>query len=785
MTIAIDKSGSTFGKTLEAEIEAVREICRLRLPSNKRPIPLLPWCNFALEPILLPDNNAGMMALSSRGGTNPSVLYSSGRCLEALKACGVWFLMTDGQIHDSLVESFALHTAKVKLHNKPCVIIIFDHASFGRPADCNISVGIATFAVVPDCLVLFHDLSTGHVRAMQAKGRFKELLPTDGDGHVQPVVTKFTVWEELPRISYEDLARIQLAPVRELETDEVQLQGGLVVNLPDILSGKADPKTVEQIMKNDDDLKSIVLASMTRGTGKEVNNWLQAQQMPLPEMKVHPDDTGGKAQAVVDRLLAAIAGNQPEALLDPLRVAVREAHKANLDAFRHNVRRQKEIEKPRRLQNLQSRQAARMYSAKRKDVWSYESQCAQALRVDDDVEVNLRRERDAMDSLEPICLSGFRRHRPVEEFKGRCMLCHSTSVLTLLFKAPPAFSTGNFPREGSYSKTAFPLAMGSFAEVDVLSFFVCCDACAGPIQRGGKCPNPNETIIGAACLVNIRQNQATWLQVLDLAMKGRFHVSDLLATFVAVVDRKLVENEQRAVSIDDKTLFRDCAQWTLLHLAQMTEVPFSLSFMFAEGGKYPEKRVNLRGLLSTEFFMSPGQVDNLDLLLLRYPIPGFLVLLRLSRLLFGHPGPIQSLLFQRVIFHVIEQYMAAHRSGTLQLPVEEILGNNSDNISCTETGSSMTSGGKTSIAITDLISYGLLDQANLDALRGQSEFQDVEAQCGPALAVFLHHLLQYARLYPTEVACFNALKANAATKRVILTPLAISAALAVDLISQL
>jgi hypothetical protein len=183
--------------------------------------------------------------------------------------------------------------------------------------------------------------------------------------------------------------------------------------------------------------------------------------------------------------------------------------------------------------------------------------------------------------------------------------------------------------------------------------------------------------------------------------------------------------------------------------------------------------------------MSPGQVDNLDLLLLRYPIPGFLVMLRLSRLLFGHPGPIQSLLFQRVIFHVIEQYMAAQKSGTLQLPIEEILGNNSDNMSCTETGNNMTSSGKTSIAITELISYRLLDQANLDMLRGQPEFQDVEAQCGPALAVFLHHLLQYARLYPTEVACFNALKANAATKKVILTPLAISPGLAADLISQL
>jgi len=43
LCIAVDKSGSTWGTTLNQEIEAVQKICRLRSPRNDNPIKLLPW----------------------------------------------------------------------------------------------------------------------------------------------------------------------------------------------------------------------------------------------------------------------------------------------------------------------------------------------------------------------------------------------------------------------------------------------------------------------------------------------------------------------------------------------------------------------------------------------------------------------------------------------------------------------------------------------------------------------------------------------------------------------
>jgi hypothetical protein len=44
-----------------------------------------------------------MQNMRSGGGTNPLVLYSSKAYLEALHGCGLWVLLTDGQIEDRLV----------------------------------------------------------------------------------------------------------------------------------------------------------------------------------------------------------------------------------------------------------------------------------------------------------------------------------------------------------------------------------------------------------------------------------------------------------------------------------------------------------------------------------------------------------------------------------------------------------------------------------------------------------------------------------------------------------
>jgi hypothetical protein len=332
MCIAVDRSGSTFGATIKAEVDVVEQICHLRHDEKHQPVKLLPWCDVAYSPVSLPDGGVkrGLKGLRADGGTDPAVLYDSDESLRELRAAGIWVLMTDGQIRDTLVENFATKTSEVGIHNKPCIIVVFGDVRSGRPAACDISVGVAIYGVVPDCIFLFHDVPTGIVRILQAKGRFKQLLPKV---LVWLVVSQYTAWAELPRISYEDLFKIEVATVRELRPDEIALQEGLIVNLPDMMAGNLDEATVEKILNDRDNRRSIVLASKTKGSGKTLKGWLKAQQKTVPDKHIVLEDVDSKAQNAISQLLAAIRGELTGTSVADLRGKVRAAHEANLDHY--------------------------------------------------------------------------------------------------------------------------------------------------------------------------------------------------------------------------------------------------------------------------------------------------------------------------------------------------------------------------------------------------------------------------------------------------------------------
>ena len=263
MSIAVDCSGSTYGGTLTKEIRVIQELQKLRKDPNYRPVVVLPWCDRAYDPITF-EKSHDLRHIESGGGTHPSVLYKSEHSLNALQESGIWVLMTDGQIHDNLVEEFATQTADVGLHNKATIIIVFGETTQGRPAACDISVGIAIYAVVPDCLFLFHDTSTGIVRIMQAKGRFKQLIPVTGQQRPKLIINQYTGWAELPRTSYEDLFNVELGMIRKLDPHEMALENGLIVNVPDMLAGNVDEATMERIIKDRDNLRSLAPSKLRK-----------------------------------------------------------------------------------------------------------------------------------------------------------------------------------------------------------------------------------------------------------------------------------------------------------------------------------------------------------------------------------------------------------------------------------------------------------------------------------------------------------------------------------------
>ncbi|KAI9775542.1 MAG: hypothetical protein M1839_001020 [Geoglossum umbratile] len=439
--LVVDRSGSTYGATIETELSVVEQICYLRRDEDRRPVTLLPWCDGAYDPVLLSGSSVrrGVPGIIADGGTDPA------------------------QIRDNLVENFAARTSEVGVHNKPCIIVVFGDVTSGRPAACDISVGIAIYAVVPDCIFLFHDIPTGVVRILQAKGRFKQLLP---EGQVRLVVSQYTAWAELPRISYEDLFKIEVATVRELRPDEVALQDGLIV------------------LKDRDNRRSIVLASRTKGSGKTLIGWLKAQQKAVPDKEVVLEDVGGKAQQAISKLLAALLGEPVLTTVADLRGNVRAAHEANLNHYWQTKYKATEKKDQICRENERLRRHAASLEDPDEELFSagrcgYSSgKCSPktpvakmkpptrdaASRIPRPAErlggKNPYRRKNSFSLFErgfdtssddsdgeepPLFLASYQRVNPAKQFESRCMLCHTTSALSLLFKLPPPVETPNFP----------------------------------------------------------------------------------------------------------------------------------------------------------------------------------------------------------------------------------------------------------------------------------------------------------------------------------------------------
>jgi hypothetical protein len=167
------------------------------------------------------------------------------------------------------------------------------------------------------------------VLILQAKGHFKELLPKSGNSYAQPKLGRFTTWAELPRIAYEDLSRVQTTPPKDVGADELVLQNDLVVRMEALYSGAVSPETLGEMIKNEDNLKSIVIAEMTRGRSKDLEAWLEKQQMALLELTRERPDVDGKAQKAITDLLGALQNGDTAGNIDSLRSALRDAHAEN------------------------------------------------------------------------------------------------------------------------------------------------------------------------------------------------------------------------------------------------------------------------------------------------------------------------------------------------------------------------------------------------------------------------------------------------------------------------
>lgn len=194
VTFAVDVSGSTKGAILEREQTAISKICELlshpRLCTQSK---ILPWSHRAKSPVAATD----IERLSSRGGTDPSVLLDNSKSCSTLQRSNLWFLLTDGDIDKPYIHKFANAIPRAGIHGTACVIILFGYAS-DSPYDCNITVGLSVFAVAPHSIFLFHDVKSDRLFVLQGKGCFLDLLPED-----KKFISfgKWTEWKDLVQSS--------------------------------------------------------------------------------------------------------------------------------------------------------------------------------------------------------------------------------------------------------------------------------------------------------------------------------------------------------------------------------------------------------------------------------------------------------------------------------------------------------------------------------------------------------------------------------------------------------
>ena len=769
--VAIDKSGSTFGAILFEEIKVVQSICSLVSQPNENPIAVLPWCNTALDPIYLPKEMISLERLLPDGGTDPSCLYTSPACLQALSTCGLWFLLTDGEISNELVQDFSRRTADLQLHSISCVIILFGERSTVTPSTCNLSVGIACYAVAPDCLILFHDVPSGKLSILQAKGRFKELLPKSGNRFVQPILSRYMTWEDLHSIAYEALSRFRVASPRKVAPDQLALQDGLVVRMSDLYSGIADPNTLGEILSNEDNMKSIVIAEMTRGTSKQLLAWLDSLQQPIPQLTRDRPDVGGEAQRTLTQLLEALQNEADSNLILQLRHDLQQAHEQNWTEFQKVFKRYisdkfaaERTNKYTRLMRQHSEQMCSNLAPQSPNV-TYTSETTMSTEYPEYNSPPECRNED----IEALFLHGFRRCPATRntEFTGPCMLCRRDTVLVILLKTPPDITTTNLPHQGSHTPLAFPLAIGQAAETDIVSFCLCCDSCALYLVRNNMSPL-GERVIGALPLAAIEDNKAAWLATLDISFKERYRISDLLAIFLAILDQMSFKNRNRRADRVDQGSYRAALEWAKFKLAQVVEVPETLSLSFQSAPHLNSQTRSLLAVLSDRTLVDPGDPGNSDISLLRYPIEGFAVIIRLMEFQ-GRPTTERRVyIFQRLVYHLTEAYFTILKEKG-ERETTTIL----DGILNELGGSYLALSPELSTIIVAFVSRSLLDRKILTHIQKLHGFVIMNLETGPAAMVYLRALAKKGPSYSSPISFFNDLKVDKFLKRIVLDPFSI------------
>lgn len=675
VAIAVDVSGSTGGIILSREREVINNICNALSGAARNCAQLIPWSDH-VSSIISVD---GLHFLDAAGGTVPSRLISMPSSRQVLCNSSAWFLLTDGEILDEEVRDFAHGICEHGLHGTACVIILFGYKT-PRPMGCNISIGLSVFGTTSDCLFLFHDVDTGQVYILQSKGYFNAVLPA---GHKELLLDQQTLWSHLPTFKYEQLFQLSIPTPQKLNADSLRLQSRKTVDLEEIYQHRIDATTASEILENDDNLKTVLLSAQLRGRDDEVREWIAAQTLPENNLLLTTRlDVGSRADISMRRLLSAISSIAPSEVVERNREALRFAHKVNWSEFTSTLNTEQKNSSRRTvivgdaIRRIDLNRTMMVSTSPRPNMLSpvspgppvHRPADARSLHMDDG------REEGYFDNFgtDLLYIPGYRYNRMEDSdlaFEGKCTFCQEQGLLLLLLKAPPRdLTTPGFPQPGSRIGLVYPLAMGTFPEVDILSSHLCCDSCAAALIRGKMCLKNGEGVVeefvGAIPLISTAfsgEFEKTSFHAIDSALEQRFDKSAVELVFLAILYNTLCNIVQ-----DDELLTaqqRSAIQVACSMLSQKLYVPEKLSVSITGTPGSPASQTNLIPLVSA-LSRNFAELEEPDAALLQYPVGGFVVMILIATdlKLELRPGLRELAVWHRFLFHLVQKHCLTARN---------------------------------------------------------------------------------------------------------------------------
>jgi hypothetical protein len=676
--IAVDISGSTMGRILEQEKQAITKLCRCLSAKAQQRARVIPWNHEVQQVIGLED----LVHLSSGGGTNPTHLTTFRPSQYILRNCSTWFLLTDGEINESYVRKFAAGISNNEIHGTACIIILFGYMP-SRPVDCNISVGLSVFAASPDCLFLFHDVDSSKVFILQTKGLFKTLLPK---GCETIILDNATTWNNLPPISYRQLSKLRIPVLKKLKPNKLRLQSRSEVDLDDIYHNRVSESVASEILDNDDNLKSVLLVAQLRGQTQHVKRWVSKQKTARgnPLHATRPD-LEQKAELNMRELLAILQAGGPPESHSAKQGALRAAHRHNWSAFIISIKKEeKQVSRRETIvkdaldrieQNKHDHSEGRFagssissVSCAYDDIFLSTTPPMLNISVRGHRSVGLsfrsRRKSPIVADSPVLYIPGYREDTVLgleNIFRETCPLCGELDTpLALLLKNPPkGDTTPNFPTPNSRAGLAFPLAMGPFRETDIVSSTVCCHPCAHTLVRH-RLSFDEEEFIDAIPLTGgaiSGEFQPALIEAIDKALAWRFERSVVESVFFAAIYNTLNQLPESGASNTD--LLDRALRWTASELSQNLFISPCLSSTFSGSTLRARKSDdNLTLPLPVALSQSIHKINEPLPELLRYPVGGFVVMILAIDDLELELGPQvrEQAVFQRLLFHLTEQY---------------------------------------------------------------------------------------------------------------------------------